>query len=245
MRCARSVVVEFFVETTVYEHQARKLPSTQSIGDGDYESMGRRQLGLLLMEDLKPGDTLLDFGCGTGRLAVHVIHRLGEGGRYIGIDISKTMLAKARAMVGERIPSPSCSIEFLHQTTPDFRLADKSIDMVCAFSVFTHMEHEDSYLYLQGVRRIIKDGGRFIYSCLPMELAAARRIFKEQASLDRVERWIDVRNVTTSRELMDAIARMAGWEPISWYPGDQPCIRLPDSSEMGALGQSTCVLAPA
>lgn len=229
----------------LYEHQARKLPPTESIGRGDYESMGRRELGVLLMEGLNPNDTLVDLGCGTGRLAVHVIPRLGEGGRYIGVDISKTMLARARVLVGQRIPSPPCSIEFRHQTTPDFRLPDKSVDMVCAFSVFTHMEHEDSYLYLRGARKIIKDGGRFIYSCLPMELAGARPIFEGQASLDRVDRWNNVRNVTTSRELMDAIARMAGWEPISWYPGDQPCIRLPDSSEMMSLGQSICVLAPA
>jgi ubiquinone/menaquinone biosynthesis C-methylase UbiE len=91
------------------------------------------------MEGLKPGDTLVDLGCGTGRLAVHAIPWLGEGGRYIGIDISKTMLAQARRLIDQRIPSPSCSVEFLHQTTPHFPLLNKSVDMVCAFSVFTHM----------------------------------------------------------------------------------------------------------
>ena len=107
------------------------------------------------------------------------------------------------------------------------------------------MEHEDTYRYLRGVRRIIKDDGRFIYSCLPMDLAGSREIFLHQASLDAVGRWAEVRNVTTSRELMDAIARMAGWEPIRWYPGDQPNIQLPYSSEIKWLGQSICVLAPA
>jgi ubiquinone/menaquinone biosynthesis C-methylase UbiE len=196
------------------------------------------------MEGLKPGNTLVDLGCGTGRLAIQAIPWLGQGGQYIGIDISKTMLAQARAIIGERIPSPTCSVELLHQTSPDFPLPDQSVDMACAFSVFTHMEHEDNYRYLRGLRRIIKDGGRFVYSCLPMELAYAREAFEWQASLDSVERWTTVRNVTKSRDLMDTIARMAGWDPIRWYPGDQRCIRLPDSSEMHALGQSICVLAP-
>jgi SAM-dependent methyltransferase len=227
----------------LYEAHARTASPHQSIGMGDYELIGRIELGVLLMEGLKHGDTLVDFGCGTGRLAVHVIPRL-EGGRYLGIDISKTMLAHARVIVGERVPSPPRSVEFLQQTTPDFPLPDKSVDMVCAFSVFTHMEHEDNFRYLRGARRVIKDEGRFIYSCLPMELDYAREIFEQQASLDAVERWGGVRNVTTTRELMDTLARMAGWEPIRWYPGEKPCIRLPDSSEMRSLGQSICVLVP-
>ena len=229
----------------LYEAHARRHPPTLSIGGGDYESMGLTMLGVLLMEGLKPDVTLVDFGCGTGRLAVHAIPWFKTGGRYIGFDISKTMLAHARTLVGEKIPWPLCSVEFVHQTTPNFPLPDKSVDMVCAFSVFTHMEHEDTYRYLRGVRRIIKDDGRFIYSCLPMDLAGSREIFLHQASLDAVGRWAEVRNVTTSRELMDAIARMAGWEPIRWYPGDQPNIQLPYSSEIKWLGQSICVLAPA
>jgi ubiquinone/menaquinone biosynthesis C-methylase UbiE len=197
------------------------------------------------MEGLKPGDTLVDLGCGTGRLAVLAIAWLRKGGRYIGIDISKTMLSYARLSINQRIPSPLCSVEFLHQTSPIFSVPDKSVDMVCAFSVFTHMEHEDTYRYLRGARRIIKDGGRFIYSCLPMDLASSRITFEWQASMDSTDRWADVRNVTTSRGLMNAIARMAGWEPVRWYPGDEANIRLPDSSDMGALGQSVCVLVAA
>lgn len=77
-----------------------------------------------------------------------------------------------------------------------------------------------------------------------MDLALSRKDFLQQASIDVVDRWSDVRNVTTSRELMDAIARMAGWEPIRWYQGDQPNIQLPYSSRIQPLGQSICVLAP-
>jgi SAM-dependent methyltransferase len=227
----------------LYDAHAKKLPPDQSVGGGDYELFGRISLGSLLMAGLKPGDTLVDFGCGTGRVAVHAIPRL-QGGRYIGIDISETMLAHAKVLIDDKVPSPPCSVELVHQTTPDFSLPDKSVDMVCAFSVFTHMEHEDTYRYLRAVRRIIRDEGRFIYSCLPMEQANVHGIFLGEASLDVEARWSKVRNVTTSRVLMDVVARMAGWEPICWYSGEKPNIRLPDSPEMAALGQAICVLAP-
>jgi ubiquinone/menaquinone biosynthesis C-methylase UbiE len=46
------------------------------------------------MEGLRPINTLVDFGCGNGRLAIKVIPAL-NGGTYIGIDISDTFLKKA------------------------------------------------------------------------------------------------------------------------------------------------------
>lgn len=45
--------------------------------------------------DVKPGDRLLDVGCGTGR---HVIELARRGYRMTGIDISRGLLA-----VGERL----------------------------------------------------------------------------------------------------------------------------------------------
>jgi SAM-dependent methyltransferase len=230
---------------TLYEALAKQLPPNASIGAGDFELIGRTELGLLQMEGLKPDSTLVDFGCGTGRLAVHVIPRLQEGGRYIGIDISETMLAHARALVGEKAPLASCGVDFLHQTTPVFPLPNKSVDMICAFSVFTHMEHEDTFLYLRDGRRIIKDHGRFIFSCLPMDLALSREFFAAQAAVAPVSRWSSVRNVTTTQEFMTTLARMAGWDTVRWYRGDEPNIRLPDSSQMQGLGQSSCVIVPA
>jgi len=41
------------------------------------------------------------------------------------------------------------------------------------------------------------------------------------------------------------IVRLARWEPLRWYDGDEPNIRLPATGELPALGQSVCVLAPA
>jgi SAM-dependent methyltransferase len=119
----------------------RALPPDQSIGIRDYDLIGRILLGALLMAGLKPGDALVDFGCGTGRLAVHAIPWL-QGGRYIGIDISKTMLAHARVLVDQKVPSPPCSVVLVHQTTPDFSLPDKSVDMVCAFSGAAFREYK-------------------------------------------------------------------------------------------------------
>lgn len=45
---------------------------------------------------LKPGDRVVDLGCGTGLNFPHVIERIGPQGRLIGVDLSSKMLANAR-----------------------------------------------------------------------------------------------------------------------------------------------------
>jgi demethylmenaquinone methyltransferase/2-methoxy-6-polyprenyl-1,4-benzoquinol methylase len=45
--------------------------------------------------DLRPGDTVVDVGCGTGLCFAEVIDRIGAGGRLIGIEPSVDMLGQA------------------------------------------------------------------------------------------------------------------------------------------------------
>jgi ubiquinone/menaquinone biosynthesis C-methylase UbiE len=229
----------------LYESHAREVKIDQVIGHGDFELIGRIELDLLKMEGLQPEHTLVDLGCGVGRLAVHAVPSL-IGGSYIGIDISQTMLKRAKTRIAQAVPNPPCNVTWIKQTTSRFNLPEKSVDMMCAFSVFTHMEHEDSYRYLKDALRIVKPLGRFIFSCLPLTLPCSKEIFLNSASLDLKTRWSYVRNVTTSVDHMEEIARLAGWVPLRWYAADEANIRLTDNEEMYAFGQASCVLeAPA
>jgi ubiquinone/menaquinone biosynthesis C-methylase UbiE len=45
--------------------------------------------------NLKPGDRVLEVGCGTGRNLPYLARAVGPDGRVYGIDISEGMLAKA------------------------------------------------------------------------------------------------------------------------------------------------------
>src|SRR4051812_47688577 len=72
----------------LYETHAHSNTDADAVGGGPFEVVGSMEQAVLEDEGLKPTDTLLDFGCGTGRLAVQAIPFL-EGGQYIGADISK------------------------------------------------------------------------------------------------------------------------------------------------------------
>jgi ubiquinone/menaquinone biosynthesis C-methylase UbiE len=50
---------------------------------------------------LRPGDHVLDVGCGTGANLPHLVAAVGASGHVTGIDLSEAMAAHARARVDE------------------------------------------------------------------------------------------------------------------------------------------------
>jgi ubiquinone/menaquinone biosynthesis C-methylase UbiE len=46
---------------------------------------------------LSPGDTVVEMGCGTGANVPHLRERVAPGGRVVGVDLTRGMLARAAA----------------------------------------------------------------------------------------------------------------------------------------------------
>ena len=57
-----------------------------------------RRMGLDLL-NAKPGETILEIGCGTGSSLVDLAHAVGQDGTILGMDISNGMLAQAAAKI--------------------------------------------------------------------------------------------------------------------------------------------------
>ncbi len=223
----------------LYEAHARSHSDHDVVGAGLFDLIGRRELSVLTAEGLTPASTLVDLGCGIGRMAVHAIPFL-VGGHYIGTDIAPSMLERAQARIAPVVPEPPCRVSWVKQVGTNFAVPDRSVDAFCAYSVFTHIEHEDTFNFLVDARRAVRPGGIFVFSCLPMDLQASREIFLASAAMDYAGRWSVVRNVTTSVDLMESIARLAGWRVRRWYPGDEENVLV--DGRLHAFGQSVCVL---
>ena len=229
------------VYEALYEAHAQSRPGPDGVGSVSFDLIGRMELAVLRMEGLRPTDTIVDVGCGVGRLALHLVPWL-KGGHYIGTDVSPSMLQQADAIVRDAVPEPPCSIRWLKHEGLTMPLPDGSIDMFGAFSVFTHIEHEDTYNLLKDSRRVARPGGKFVLSCLPLDLSVARETFVAQASVGFYERWGEVRNVVTTVDLLESVALMAGWWPLRWYKGDEPGITGDGLDGPQPFGQSICVL---
>jgi SAM-dependent methyltransferase len=136
---------------------------------------------------LEPGMTILDVGCGIGRVAFQLIDYLDTNGRYIGMDIIQDSIAWCK----DNIESTQPNFSFHHfdaqselynpfgtMTSMDVQLpsSDASVDRIVLASVFTHMLEDEVAHYLSEFRRVLKPGGLiyasfFLYSDDAIEAA--------------------------------------------------------------------------
>jgi ubiquinone/menaquinone biosynthesis C-methylase UbiE len=125
---------------------------------GDYERIGEVEFALLRHFGLREGSALVDFGCGSGRLAAAV----GRGPLHIdyqGFDIDQRLLDYAKSR------SPS-HFRFTLNRALTLPMPAAAADFACAFSVFTHLTHAETYLYLQDLHRILRPDGMVLFSFL-------------------------------------------------------------------------------
>ena len=128
---------------------------------GDYEVMGEALRERLVRFGLQPNNYLIDVGCGSGRVAFALAQSPWRDSlRYLGIDIVPEMLAFAAEKCGQ----PDWRFELVME--PKIPEADGVAQMVCFFSVFTHLLEEESFLYLEEARRVLQPGGRIVASYL-------------------------------------------------------------------------------
>jgi 2-polyprenyl-3-methyl-5-hydroxy-6-metoxy-1,4-benzoquinol methylase len=140
----------------LWKEQAPPGEAMEMAIGGEFELIGRIEADILLRYGLRPEHYLIDVGCGSGRLAEQLSAYLT--GRYFGFDLVRDLVEHAR-----RIANRS---DWRFETIDHIGIAeqDGAADMVCFFSVLTHLLHEQSYWYLEEARRVLKPGGRIVFS---------------------------------------------------------------------------------
>jgi arsenite methyltransferase len=103
----------------------------------------------------RPGEAVLDLGCGAGFDTLLAAERVGPNGKVIGIDMTPVMLAKARSNA-ETLGL--MNVEFLLGEVEALPLADSSVDLVISNGVFNLCP--DKPRVLSEVFRVLKPCGR-------------------------------------------------------------------------------------
>jgi arsenite methyltransferase len=105
----------------------------------------------------KPGDTVLDVGCGDGLIAFGALERVGEQGTVIFSDISQDLLDHCRVLAAEIGVLDRC--QFVHAAAEDLApIADGSVDVVTTRSVLIYVP--DKPRAFAEFFRVLRPGGR-------------------------------------------------------------------------------------
>ena len=115
---------------------------------GQYQQIGILESSALITLGLAPDHTIVDVGCGSGRLAFHLKSYLS--GRYVGTDILEESLRFACEKCGRE------DWQFIQNHLPTIPVPDHTADFVTFFSVMTHLLDEDIYKFLREAKRVAK-----------------------------------------------------------------------------------------
>lgn len=109
---------------------------------------------------LKPGERVLDIGCGLGRTTRALAREVGPDGQVTGLDIADEMLKAAR---DHAVRAGVGNVEFVHG---DAQVHDLGTDVFdAAYSRFGVMFFADPVAAFANVHRSIRPGGRISFVC--------------------------------------------------------------------------------
>lgn len=109
--------------------------------------------------DIKPGESILDLGCGGGSDTIEAAKLTGPTGVSCGMDITDAMLAKAAAAAKSQGLD---NVRFVKGDIEHLPFADEDFDAVMSNCVINHAR--DKRKVYSEIYRILKSGGRFVIS---------------------------------------------------------------------------------
>jgi SAM-dependent methyltransferase len=104
---------------------------------------------------IEPGSVVLDLGCGAGTDLLIAAQMTGPSGRAIGIDMTRSMLARARASAREMHIDNLELHESLIEALP---VEDASVDVVISNGVIDLVPDKDAVF--DEIDRVLRPGGR-------------------------------------------------------------------------------------
>ena len=192
---------------------------------GAYEETGQTERAILEYAGLKPGMSLVDVGCGSGRLSTALADMPLN---YLGTDVVQALLDHAKS----KAPA---NFRFARHVELNIPAESASVDMICAFSVFTHLQHTETYIYLTDFLRALRPGGAVVFSFLEFSTDHHWPVFARTVEEQKAGTLAHL-NMFIERHVIEVWCSHLGFELVEIVNGaDAPW-------GTRALGQCTAIL---
>ena len=119
--------------------------------------------GFLVRAGLRPGEVLVDLGCGRGELLAEAVAR--GAARAVGIEYAPSAVALARQTLVARDVADRASV--LAADVRAVPLPDASADLVTLLDVVEHLSPAELAAALAEARRLLRPGGRLLVHTMP------------------------------------------------------------------------------
>lgn len=176
----------------------------------DLATAQRRKVRALLDRlDLKPGDHILEIGCGWGGLAE--IAAAEYDARVTGITLSQEQLAYAQARIARAGLADKVSFELR-----DYRDVTGQFDHVASVEMFEAVGERYWRPYMDTVRRVLKSGGRAALQVITIDEA----VFEDyRVGADFIQTYIFPGGILPSEPRLRGAAEAAGlvWQGADAY----------------------------
>jgi SAM-dependent methyltransferase len=165
-------------------------------GDGAFTEIGYRFLHhFKTLGNLKAHETVLDVGCGSGRIAIPLTAYISRNATYEGFDLDNRCIQWCTDNITSRYPN----FHFQHidifnkyynpdgKISPDtftFPYNSETFDFVNMTSVFTHMLPQDMDRYFAEVSRVLKKGGRCLITYFLVTPESLENIAQKKSNLN-------------------------------------------------------------
>jgi SAM-dependent methyltransferase len=166
------------------------------IGGGDFRKVGNEFLSYFKeLAQLQQDESVLDVGCGIGRMAIPLTEYLSEQASYEGFDIVPHGIRWCSDHITPRYPrfrfqlADICNKEYnpsgrFGASEYRFPYENHSFSFVFLTSVFTHMLPNEVTNYLAEVQRVLKPKGRCLITWFLLNSESEMLIQQGRASLD-------------------------------------------------------------